>query len=122
MQEHVRVTVDRDTLAVGGSLRARMSWQHPKVPQGVRLELGWETEGRGDTDRAVVQRHAVGPEHGQIPSHLEAVLTVPPDAPVSYDGQLIRVRWWVRGVVDLRLARDPVDEVAVLVTPAVVPG
>jgi hypothetical protein len=118
----IEVTVDQPRLHVGSPVRALMRWQADRDPEAVRLELRWVTEGRGDTDSAVVTSHRHGPELGPVPPVVEAVLAVPPSGPVTYDGHMIRVRWEVRGVLELRWAVDPTAACPILVLPLPLPA
>ncbi|MEO0562451.1 MAG: hypothetical protein AAF125_10070 [Chloroflexota bacterium] len=73
----------------------------------IDIELGWETEGKGDRDREVIDRDVI-----------DAVQLVPDDAiqhpfsfvaprmPWSYDGTLIRVVWYLTVKVDVKSALD----------------
>ncbi|HUG83007.1 MAG TPA: hypothetical protein VMM13_00500 [Euzebya sp.] len=116
----VGVSVDRHQVTVGQPVRALIGWQHDGEPEGVRIELRWYTEGRGDVNAAVVAVHRQTPELGPIPPQIEAVLLVPPGGPASYDGQMIRVRWEVRGIIELKWKRDPSFAVPLVVGPATV--
>lgn len=106
------ISVDlRDPSAeVGGRVRGQVTWDpNQKAPDAVRVELGFVTEGRGNQDRGVVawtEREFQG-DPTTIPPWLAFDLEVPADAPVSYDGRLIRVLWWVEAHLDVPWARDP---------------
>lgn len=84
--------------------------------QGVRLELRYETEGRGDTDARTVttQRFQVD-EWGQASVGFQ--IQVPPLGPISYDGRLIRVRWELIAIAMVKLAIDRRLSLPVLVVP-----
>jgi hypothetical protein len=84
--------------------------------RGVRLELRRHTEGRGDQDQwdGPPQLFALAPD-GSL--YQPFVLRVPPDAPISYDGNLFRLIWTIRAVLDVRLRGDPRTELAVVVAP-----
>ncbi|CAN5232497.1 hypothetical protein BH23ACT9_BH23ACT9_12690 [soil metagenome] len=50
------------------------------------------------------------------------MLQIPSAGPASYDGQMIRVRWEVRGTLELKWKRNPSATAHLLVVPAVVSG
>lgn len=84
--------------------------------RAVRIRLGSYTEGRGDVDS---DEHAVVElpvdEHGMASGQIQ--LDVPIDAPISYDGSLIRVRWFIEARTDIALTRDQKSSAEVLVVP-----
>ncbi len=84
--------------------------------QGVRLQLGYITEGRGDTDKGVIysQEFPVD-EWGRMSTTFR--IPVPETAPISYDGRLIRVRHWISATVMVKMALDRKLEIPVLVVP-----
>jgi hypothetical protein len=66
--------------------------------KALELSVLWYTEGKGDEDMAVheFQRHDA--DEGQVidtsqPRRFETVL---PNSPLSYEGQIIKIRWCVR--------------------------
>ncbi len=85
--------------------------------QGVRLELGFTTEGRGDTDSAMVHHQEFPVDGwGRLAVHFQ--VPVPSGGPISYDGRLIRLRWELTATVMIKRAIDRRLEVPVLVIPA----
>ena len=84
--------------------------------RGVRLRLRYRTEGRGSTDRVSVDEATFPADnHGRIDSAFE--LAVPAQAPVSYDGTLIRVIWEIQVTVDIKHEIDDRGAAPVLVLP-----
>jgi hypothetical protein len=66
--------------------------------KAIEVSILWRTEGKGDTDMAVHYFQRITPAAGQswdprLPSRFEARL---PNSPQSYDGFLIKIRWFVR--------------------------
>jgi hypothetical protein len=84
--------------------------------RAVRIRLVSYTEGRGDVDTA---EHAVVEmpvdQYGMASGQIQ--LGVPVDAPVSYDGSIIRVRWYIEARTDIALKRDQKSSADVLVVP-----
>ena len=82
----------------------------------VRVSLRYETDGRGDRDRWT------GPAQSfdvNIDGSLYGTfaLDVPTGSPISYDGSLFRVRWFVEARTDLRLRIDRKTSVEFVVIP-----
>lgn len=85
--------------------------------QGVRLGLGFVTEGRGDTNMASVYDHEFPVDDwGRLSVPFQ--VPVPHEGPISYDGRLIRLRWELTATVMIKRAIDRHLEVPVLVIPA----
>jgi len=71
--------------------------------QGVRVELIYETEGRGDTATKVASKQEFPvDEWGRLSTQVR--IPVPADGPVSYDGRLIRVRWMIKATTMVKRA------------------
>ena len=85
----------------------------------VHVELAWETEGRGNKDTETCAKITVheGALHGQGTFTFPFELPVPPGGPVTFDGHYIRVRWFVRTVVDIPWAIDVKESSAITVLP-----
>lgn len=91
-------------------------------PQGmgqvraVRLTLRMFTDGRGSTDSEEYgEIEAAVDEYGMTSTPF--LLPVPVDAPISYDGSLIRIRWQLVVRTDRKMALDSKMETEVLVVP-----
>lgn len=82
----------------------------------IRVRLVMETEGRGDSDsKRYEEVSALVDEHGMTSQPFQ--LPVPIDAPVSYDGSLMRIRWHIEGRTDRKFAIDAKVSAEVLVVP-----
>lgn len=84
--------------------------------RAVRVELSYETEGRGDTDSddlfefvMPIDRFGMGSADVQI--------DVPSNAPISYDGRLIRVKYEIHIRTDVSASIDHATDIPVLVVP-----
>jgi hypothetical protein len=76
----------------GGAVTGTASWSGNRGHRPVAVVLRYRTQGRGDTDSAIVARADLGAaESGRARFRLE----VPVAGPVSYNGQLIRLLWQV---------------------------
>ena len=84
--------------------------------RAVRITLNYATSGRGDVDsksHAMVEFPA--DEYGLVSA--EFTLAVPADGPISYDGGLIRVGWFIETRTDRQLSTDDKLSIDVLVIP-----
>ena len=116
----IELVLDTIVAALGETVRGQVQWDpNAKPPDAVVVELGFHTEGRGSEDRGVVagtERTFAG-DPTTIAPWLQFELTIPHDAPVSYDGNLIRVLWWVEARLDVPWARDPKASESIQVLP-----
>lgn len=91
-------------LPVGERVQGQVIWtpERAKQPRGIKIMLGWRTEGRGSTDRRVVSEVTmpVGQMSVGLPVQLPFDLMLPPEGPVSYNGNLLRIIWEVRVEID----------------------
>lgn len=120
---NLAIKLAHDVAEVGGSfvcdLKRRPndgeSNESGKV-RAVRVTLRMTTEGRGSEDRKdYVTSEVPVDEFGIASERVE--LAVPADAPISYDGSLIRVMWHIEARTDVALARDQYSVAPVLVVP-----
>jgi len=80
--------------------------------KAIEASVLWHTEGKGDEDMAVHEFWRRDAEE-DLPLDLrrpERFSTVLPNSPLSYDGQIIKVRWCVRVRVFVRRGRDLAEE------------
>jgi len=80
-------------------------------PTAVEVSIVWYTEGKGDEDLAVhffdrVDRSGGGGDFCRPHAYSVAL----PNAPLSYDGAIVKIRWCVRVRVFLGRGRDFVTE------------
>ena len=82
---------------------------HP--PTAVEASILWCTEGKGDEDMRVHFFDRVEGDSAAIdfsrPHHFSVAL---PNTPLSYDGVIVKIRWWVRVRVFFGRERDFVAE------------
>lgn len=82
------------------------------------VRLMWQTEGRGDRDKAVVAEQDVF--QGELKaggSTYHSFNFSLPDEPWSYAGHYIQIVWMVEVSVDLALTRDPRDQKTFVLAP-----
>ncbi len=87
--------------------------------RGVRVDLSWKTEGRGNVDNSRVVKEVLHEGHITAGSDfkLPFELLVPADGPITYDGHYINIRWEVAAVVDIPWGRDTVERQTVMILP-----
>lgn len=92
MSAQATLLLDGVQAECGGAVTGTASWSGNRGNRPVAVVLRYRTQGRGDTDSAVVARAELGvAESGQARFHLD----VPIAGPVSYNGQLVRLLWQV---------------------------
>ncbi len=91
--------------------------------KGVTIDLGWRTDGPGDTDRGPVTsarvQGAAGWRAGErlrLPFRIAA-----PRFPVTYQGEKVSVLWILTARADVRARIDPTTERAVTLRPGAPP-
>jgi hypothetical protein len=79
--------------------------------QAVEVSVLWHSEGKGDEDLAVHEfwRKAADGELAD-PPRPERFSTTLPQSPLSYDGQIVKIRWCVRVRVIFKRGRDLLAE------------
>jgi hypothetical protein len=90
-------------------------WIELALPEGIKAieaSVLWHTEGKGDEDMAVHEfwRRDADESHPIDPHRPEPFSTVLPNSPLSYEGQLIKLRWCVRVRVFLQRGKELLGE------------
>lgn len=105
----IDIQISQTQIEIGEQVKAQVSWQvDGRQPDGVTIEVGWRTEGRGTVNEGVVGKHAVEiSDDDSFAAPWKGIeTTIPLDAPVSYDGDLIRILWAVHVRLDIPWAKD----------------
>jgi hypothetical protein len=84
----------------------------PGAVKAIEVSVLWHTEGKGDEDFAVhdFRRIAVEERVGMDPRCPGLFSTVLPNSPLSYDGQIVKIRWCVRVRAFLSWGREVVGQ------------
>jgi hypothetical protein len=80
----------------------------PREIQALELSVLWYTEGKGDEDLAVhyfERRLPADAEDGDL-RRLSRFRTVLPKSPLSYSGEIVKIRWCARVRLFLRRGKD----------------
>ena len=106
----IQIDLHDAVVTLGSTVRGQVLWDpSEKAPDSLTVELRFRTEGRGTEDVGVVagtERTFTGDPTMTAP-WMEFEFELPIDAPVTYDGNLIRVIWEVDARLDVAWARDP---------------
>jgi hypothetical protein len=80
--------------------------------KAIETSVLWHTEGKGDEDMAVHEFWRRDADEGRPidPAQAEPFKTTLPNSPLSYEGQLIKLRWCVRVRVFLQRGKEVVGE------------
>lgn len=80
--------------------------------KSIEASVLWHTEGKGDEDMAVCAfwRRESERDKPLDPARPEAFRVTLPNSPLSYEGQIVKVRWCVRVRVFLNRRRELVAE------------
>ena len=112
--DFISLVLDDDVVACGETVSGVFSWSSDRQMRKARVVLRYKTEGRGDTNREDVTVTDFEPSpSGQHRFHLR----VPHDGPPTYVGDLITLRWSVRGYLDLPGRKDARSEQSIDVVP-----
>jgi len=84
----------------------------PEQVAAVEISVLWYTEGKGDQDMAVHEFWRNDFERGEIvvPERPQRFSTTLPLSPLSYEGQIIKIRWCVRVRVLYQRGKDLVAQ------------
>ncbi len=78
----------------------------------VEVSVLWYSEGKGDEDMAVHEFWRKDAESGELgdPRRPHRFSTTLPQSPLSYGGQIVKIRWCIRVRVILKRGRDLVAQ------------
>ena len=97
---------DRRVFHPGEILRAECSVDPPPADEIVAVEWSayWRTEGKGDEDsESIADEIDSASEGGRLdPLNLKPLEVQLPRSPLSYDGVIVKIRWFVSAHVRLR--------------------
>ncbi len=78
--------------------------------RGVRVLLGWRTDGRGTKDSSTVYEETLFAGELPIGEQEYPFQATIPLGPISYAGHYININWFVSAHIDLAWQRDPKTE------------
>ena len=115
----IRIQTASEQVEVGAGVKGQVTWSPDgdAKPRGLRVTLGWRTEGKGNRKEGTcdeAERTDIAP--GSTVT-LPFEFHVPIEGPVSYDGKLMRIIWEIVAQVDLPFARDEIEKREIRVVP-----
>ncbi len=93
------ITLDRTAFEPGEALCGsyRLLRSAPSRLEEVEIAVGWHSEGKGIAARGVAHSEVQRPEDGVLDADGRGTFSaVLPASPLSYEGELIQIRWTVR--------------------------
>jgi len=108
LDEHSLIYLPGTTLS--GEYRIEAAEGH--ALQAVEVSVLWYSEGKGDEDLAIHEFWRKEAESGEWgdPRRPDRFSTTLPQSPLSYDGQIVKIRWCVRVRVIFKRGRDLVAQ------------
>lgn len=109
------------TIRAGDELEAVLRYSTPEDHDEVTLEwaLEWVAEGKStNTGRVSYGSKPLGPLAAGEQREARLPLSIPPEGPVTYTGELLSISWRLRVSLDIPWAFDPKTEVDLVVEPA----
>jgi hypothetical protein len=84
----------------------------PDQLKAIEASVLWYTEGKGDEDLAIHEfwRRDIDDDFEIDPTQPERFATTLPNSPLSYEGQIVKIRWCVRVRVFLHRGKEIVGE------------
>lgn len=84
----------------------------PDQLKGIEVCVLWSTEGKGDEDLDIHEfwRRDVDDDHAIDPSRPDRFETVLPNSPLSYEGFIVKIRWYVRVRAFLHRGKDLIGQ------------
>ncbi len=97
-QESLTIELDRDVFEPGETITGRYRLAEPSQNSCVvKLSVFWRSEGKGDEDRAVEFEETRTIARGEVTDASSGEFSlVMPSSPLSYDGVLIKIIWFVQ--------------------------
>lgn len=88
---------DPTTLVPGQVIDGTLGWKRDEPPRKAMLRLFWYTEGRGTQDVGIVEEIALPKDRKILSGTFRFQL---PEAPYSFQGKLITLKWAIELVVN----------------------
>ena len=110
----IRLDENGQTYSPGATLSGEYRIEAVEGPslQAVEVSVLWYSEGKGDEDLAVHEFWRKDADSGELgdPRRPDRFSTMLPQSPLSYDGQIVKIRWCVRVRVIFKRGRDLVAQ------------
>ena len=98
----ILIELDRDRLETGDFLTGRLHWSAEDERRVNRIIVAaeWETSGAGNIASGVARSKIFTVAKGNREATFAFRLLIPYEGPVSFEGELIIMRWMLRAKVD----------------------
>ena len=104
----IDILLNHDVVPVGAFVDGRVTWHSDRRVHRVIASAEWRTRGKGNpawgVGRSLIIKPAATARNGEFHFHL----MIPHGGPVSYDGTLIVIEWFLA----VRLDQSGLDETA----------
>ena len=104
------IDIDQQAVAAGDFVTGHVRWGSTEDRRARQILVGleWRTRGAGNRARGVARAMRFVPKPSDRAAAFDVRLMVPHEGPVSFEGELIAVDWYVR----VRVDHAGIDEVA----------
>jgi hypothetical protein len=111
---YIRLDDEGRTFTPGMTLSGdyRIEWVERENLQAIEVSVLWHSEGKGDEDLSVHEFWRTNVDGAEVadPRRPDRFSTTLPESPLSYEGQIVKIRWCVRVRVMFKRGRDLVGE------------
>jgi hypothetical protein len=98
----IGLVLDNDRLETGEFLTGEVHWsaEDDRTVRRIVVAAEWETSGAGNIASGVARSKIFRIPDGSLEAKFTLRLLIPYEGPVSFDGELITMRWMLRAKVD----------------------
>lgn len=89
-QLEIQIDGGRTEFEPGETIVVHLNWSLPEPPESLKLQLVWNTIGKGTTDRGLEKTIAIDASGREGTHRVELTL---PAAPYSFSGKLVSLVW-----------------------------
>lgn len=107
----IAIVLDRDAVEAGSFLTGTLQWtgEAGRPARRFHAVLEWRTDGEGNTARGIGRGLQIAIAPGQREGNFSLRLLVPYEGPVSFEGTLLSIHWFLRVRVDQRGIDDQLE-------------
>ena len=116
----IEIRLAKEAVTAGENIAGVACWisqGESKPPEAFVVKVGWVVEGRAGFEMNTLFEKKEVPAAPGMPIQIAFDVPTPPEGPISYDGELVRVIWRVFATAEISWAIDPKKEVPVRVLP-----
>ena len=105
MSNEIQIECDQEVYKPGETVTGTVMWFCSKVPTAIKIELKWQTSGRGTTDKGKANSVSIPCSTAKGDTSFE--IKIPADCRSSYSGSLVSLLWSLDCFADISWAIDP---------------